>query len=50
MIYDIGPLTLSVLHPSKLTGGFNEDFLAIKFTYGNLDFLFTGDAYKKQEK
>lgn len=50
MIYDIGPLTLSILHPSELTGGLNEDSLSIKFTYGEVDLLFTGDAYKKQEK
>lgn len=47
---DIGPLQLTVLHPGTLTGGLNEDSLSIKFTYGEISFLFTGDAYKKQEK
>lgn len=50
MIYDIGPLTLSMIHPETLTSGLNEDSLAIKFTYGEVDFLFTGDAYSEQEK
>lgn len=49
-VMDIGPLQLKVVHPGALTGGLNEDSLSIKFTYGSVSFLFTGDAYKSQEK
>ncbi|MBO1005444.1 MBL fold metallo-hydrolase [Pseudogracilibacillus auburnensis] len=49
-IFDIGSLELVVLHPESLTGGLNEDSLSIRFTYGEVSFLFTGDAYKKQER
>lgn len=49
-IFDIGPLTLHVLHPETLTGGLNEDSLSIHFSYGDMAFLFTGDAYAAQEE
>lgn len=49
-VFDIGPLTLSVLHPETLTGGLNEDSLAVHFSYGDMAFLFTGDAYMAQEE
>lgn len=45
-----GPLTLDVLHPETVTGKENEESLSILFTYGNSKFLFTGDAYKADEK
>lgn len=48
--YDIGPLEINVLHPGELSGGLNEDSLSLHFTYGNVSFLFTGDAYKEQER
>lgn len=49
--FDIGPLTAEVLHPSDtLTGDLNQDSLSILFTYGDMDFLFTGDAYVEQEQ
>ena len=48
--FDIGSLELSVLHPGNLTGGLNEDSLSIRFTYGEVTFLFTGDAYEAQEQ
>lgn len=48
-IYDIGPLTLEVLHPSHLTGDLNQDSISIRFLYGSVGFLLTGDAYKQNE-
>lgn len=48
-IFDIGPLTIEILHPNNLTGKLNEDSLAALFTYGDIEFLFTGDAYIEQE-
>lgn len=49
-VFDIGELTLQILHPSTLTGGLNEDSLSVHFSYGDIAFLFTGDAYVAQEK
>lgn len=49
-MYDIGPLEAEVLHPQTLTGGLNEDSISIRFTYGTVSFLFTGDSYKEQER
>lgn len=49
-VYDIGPMTIEILHPSSLTGGLNEDSLSAMFTYGDTKFLFTGDAYTEQER
>jgi len=49
-VYDVGSLTLEVLHPSSLTGGLNEDSISIRFSYGNIAFILTGDAYKENER
>jgi len=49
-VFDIGALTVTVLHPQTLTGGLNEDSLSVHFQYGDIAFLFTGDAYIKQEE
>src|SRR5690625_2970941 len=48
--FDIGPLEITILHPSSLTGDLNNDSLSAIFTYGNISFIFTGDAYKSTEK
>ncbi|HLS65960.1 MAG TPA: MBL fold metallo-hydrolase [Pseudogracilibacillus sp.] len=48
-VFDIGSLTLEVLHPHTLTGGLNEDSLSIRITFGDVSFVFTGDAYTAQE-
>lgn len=49
-VFDIGPLELFVLHPDTLSGDLNEDSLSLRFTYGDVSFLFTGDAYEEQEQ
>lgn len=48
-VYDIGPLSLEVLHPSQLTGDLNQDSISIRFLYGKIGFILTGDAYKQNE-
>lgn len=48
-IFDIGPLTMTVLHPDILTEKLNEDSLSIHVAYNDVSFLFTGDAGKKEE-
>lgn len=49
-IFDVGELTIQILHPQTLTGDLNQDSLSAHFSYGDTAFLFTGDAYVKQEK
>lgn len=49
-VFDIGELTIQILHPKTLTGDLNEDSLSAHFSYGDTAFLFTGDAYVKQEQ
>lgn len=49
-VFDVGALTVSILHPKTLTGGLNEDSLSVHFQYGETSFLFTGDAYTEQEQ
>src|SRR5699024_928470 len=47
--YDIGALELAILHPETLTGDLNEDSLSFRLTFGEVSFLFTGDATKNEE-
>lgn len=47
--FDIGPLSIEILHPSLLTGDTNADSISMFVSYEEVDFLFTGDAGKKQE-
>lgn len=47
--FDIGPLKIDVLHPSSISGNFNEESISLLFTYGAIKFVFTGDAGKDEE-
>src|SRR5699024_4556621 len=46
---EIGAMDIEVLHPSNLTGDLNKDSISLRFTYGEISFVFTGDAYKEDE-
>lgn len=48
--YRIGSLDIMVLHPDKLIGDLNEDSIAVKAKYGDVKFVFTGDAEKRSEE
>lgn len=50
--YEVGPLHIEVLHPNptELTGDLNDDSLSILATFGEMKFLFTGDAGVKTER
>lgn len=48
--FDIGSLGIEILHPSELTGELNEDSISARFTYGDVSLIFTGDAYKNEER
>ncbi len=49
-VFDIGPVTLTVLHPKVLNGDLNKDSLSILLEYKDVSFGFTGDAYKLEER
>lgn len=48
--YTIGSLELAVVNPPDLSGGLNDNSIAIRVQYGDLAFLFTGDAEKTNEQ
>ncbi|MDQ0268301.1 MBL fold metallo-hydrolase [Cytobacillus purgationiresistens] len=48
--FDIGPLNIEVLYPNEITGDTNEESVSLKLTYGDIRFIFTGDAAKKNER
>ncbi|WP_313799798.1 MBL fold metallo-hydrolase [Cytobacillus sp.] len=47
--YEIGPLKIDVLYPKVLTGKTNEESISLKITYGDVRFVFTGDAAAENE-
>lgn len=47
--YAIGDLDIEILSPTSLTGDLNDDSIVMKLTYGDVSFLFTGDAEKGAE-
>lgn len=48
-IIQLGDIELKVLHPHESTGDANEDSLVLLLTYGEIEFLFTGDIGKEGE-
>lgn len=48
-IFDIGPLEIAVLHPLSLSANTNNNSLALRLQYGEVSFLFTGDAEQQAE-
>lgn len=49
-VFDVGSLQIEVLHPSEITGSPNEESISLKMTYGDIGFIFTGDAGVKEEQ
>lgn len=47
--FSIGPMDITVLYPDGITGDLNEESVSLLMTYGDIDFVFTGDAEKKAE-
>lgn len=47
--YSIGPMDITVLYPDQVTGDLNEESVSLHMSYGEIDFVFTGDAEKKAE-
>ncbi|GIN61011.1 competence protein ComEC [Robertmurraya siralis] len=48
--YKLGPLQIDILYPQEISGKANEESISMKITYGEVSFVFTGDAEKKSEK
>jgi len=44
-----GNLTFNVLHPVNLSGSTNDNSIVLSLSYGQVDFLFTGDAEQEAE-
>lgn len=49
-VFDIGALQLEVLYPESTTGKVNEESISVKLTYGEVRFVFTGDAGVDEEQ
>ncbi|WOV86832.1 MBL fold metallo-hydrolase [Sporosarcina oncorhynchi] len=43
-VFDVGPLVIEILNPTELTGDVHSSSLSMKMTYGDVAFIFTGDA------
>ncbi|WP_232336735.1 MBL fold metallo-hydrolase [Planococcus lenghuensis] len=48
--YELGPLEIDVLYPEEITGESNAESIALKLSYGETGFIFTGDAGVQQEQ
>jgi competence protein ComEC len=48
--HQFGMAHLEILHPVTVNGSYNEGSIVFKLTYGNISFLFTGDAEFKSEQ
>lgn len=47
--FEVGSLNIEVLYPQQITGKVNEESISLKLTYGEVSFIFTGDAEKGNE-
>src|SRR5690606_38851361 len=47
--FEIGPLQIDVLYPISVSEQDNEESISLKLTYGEVTFIFTGDASAKDE-
>lgn len=48
-VFDVGPVTVEIIHPDSLAGGINDNSLSMRLQYGDVSFLFTGDAERQAE-
>jgi competence protein ComEC len=48
-VFEIGSADILILNPKTLTGDLHEGSLSLKISYGEISFLFTGDAEKQTE-
>lgn len=48
--YQMGDAVITILSPKEIVNDSNSNSVAIKLSYGEIDFIFTGDADYKSEK
>jgi competence protein ComEC len=48
--YTIGPVNIEVVNPAEINGDFHEGSVSVRITYGNVRFMFTGDAEAPTER
>lgn len=48
--FDIGDATFEVIHPGDLSLGTNDNSISMRIEYGDISFLFTGDAERAAEE
>ncbi|WP_142827450.1 MBL fold metallo-hydrolase [Planococcus soli] len=48
--FDVGSMQIEVLYPDEITGAANEESVSLRMTYGDVRFVFTGDAGVKEEQ
>lgn len=48
--FDVGSMQIEVLYPDEITGAANEESVSLRMTYGEVRFVFTGDAGVKEEQ
>ena len=49
-VYEIGSAHIEVLNPARLTGDVNEGSVSVRIVFGQIAFLFTGDAEEPTER
>ena len=49
-VFQFGSLHIEVLNPDQLTGDFHEGSISVRITFGEVSFLFTGDAETHTEQ
>jgi competence protein ComEC len=49
LVFAVNNLNFDVLHPVSLSGTINNNSLVLSLSYGQVDFLFTGDAEEEAE-
>jgi competence protein ComEC len=47
--FEVGPLEIDVLYPKTISENDNKESISLKITYGDVRFIFTGDASKSDE-
>jgi len=47
--YEVGNMEIEILNPASLTGDLHRDCLSLRIEYGEVSFLFTGDAEEDAE-
>ncbi|GAB4074141.1 MBL fold metallo-hydrolase [Barrientosiimonas marina] len=47
--FSIGPMAIDVLYPNSISSDLNEESVSLHMAYGDVNFVFTGDAEKAAE-